>query len=407
MRGRRRRIVSLAAAAVLAVSVGTAAAGERYRDVVFPNVTKTADIVYGNAVNDTGVLQDLTLELYEPAGDTENFRPVYIWAHGGFHKFGDKDDAGPYLDYATRGWVTLSIDYRLSTLAPTGAGGIVTEGDPLNDSERWLRAVRDDQHDMQAAVRWVRANAARLRLDAGRIAVAGYSAGAETALTVAFNADDPGDGGNPGYPSDVAAAVAHAGVYGPGLPIDCPGTALCRLYGAISLGEPPVAMIHGTNDTTIPIVAIFPACIETIAFLNVCEVTPVLGAEHVIAATDVALDFLHRRVIDAPRTPTTLALAPVGGSAAVGDVVSVAARLTSGGAPLAAKRVTFLLGESRSDATTDADGVATAELTAAAPAGQTTLSATFSGEQTMPMGAITSGAGFAGAREAVPFTVTN
>ena len=404
---RRRQIVSIAVAAVLAASVLEGEAGERYRDVVFANVTKTADIVYGNAVDDTGVSEDLTLDLYEPAGDHESFRPVYIWAHGGFHKFGDKTDGGPYLDYAMRGWVTLSIDYRLSTLAPTGAGGIVTEGDPLNDSERWLRAVRDDQHDMQAAVRWVRANAARLRLDASRIAVAGYSAGAETALTAAFNADDPGDSGNPAYPSDVAAAVAHAGVYGPGLPSDCPGTRLCRLYGTISLGEPPVAMIHGTNDTTIPMVAIFPACIETIALLNICEVTPVLGAEHVIAAPDVALDFLHRRVIEAPRAPTTLVLAPAGGSAAVGDVVSVAAKLTSGDTPLAGKRVTFLLGESRSDATTDADGVATAELTAAAPAGQSTLSATFSGEQTMPMGAITSGAGFAGARDAVSFAVTN
>ncbi len=207
-------------------------AAERYVDQVFTDVTKTADIVYGQAVGSSGP-QDLKLDLYEPTGDTDFFRPVYVWAHGGFHKYGDKSSAGPSEDYVKRGWVAVSIDYRLCPACPTGGAGIVSSSNPVAASETWLAAVHDDQHDMQAAVRWVRANAARFRLDAGRIAAAGYSAGAETALTVAFNSYDPGDSGNPGYPSDVAAAVAHAGVYAPGSPVSCPGTNLCTLYGNI------------------------------------------------------------------------------------------------------------------------------------------------------------------------------
>jgi acetyl esterase/lipase len=61
------------------------------------------------------------------------------------------------------------------------------------------------KHDAQAAVRWLRANAATYRLDPSRIAIGGSSAGAITAMMVSYNAVDPGSSGNPGYPSDVAA----------------------------------------------------------------------------------------------------------------------------------------------------------------------------------------------------------
>ena len=101
------RPVLAVAFALRLLSAAPAFAGERYVDPIFADVTKTSDIVYGQAVNSSGDLQDLTLDLFEPSGDTENFRAVYIWAHGGFHKRGDKTNDGPYADYATRGWVAI------------------------------------------------------------------------------------------------------------------------------------------------------------------------------------------------------------------------------------------------------------------------------------------------------------
>src|SRR5438105_2690419 len=122
------------------VSASTAFAGGRYIDSIFADVTKTSDVVYGQAVNSGGDLQDLTLDLHEPSGDTESFRAVYIWAHGGFHKRGDKTNDGPYADYATRGWVTLSINYRLCPACPEGAAGILSSSDPVTASETFVAA---------------------------------------------------------------------------------------------------------------------------------------------------------------------------------------------------------------------------------------------------------------------------
>jgi dienelactone hydrolase len=54
-------------------------------------------------------------------------------------------------------------------------------------------------HDTKAAIRWVRANAAKIGIDADKIAIAGYSAGGMLSLLAAERATWPmfeGNGGN-------------------------------------------------------------------------------------------------------------------------------------------------------------------------------------------------------------------
>ena len=63
----------------------------RYIDEVFENVNKIEDVVYGNAPdlpfwfwfewNTEDV--DLTMDIYEPVGDTISNRPVIVFAHTG------------------------------------------------------------------------------------------------------------------------------------------------------------------------------------------------------------------------------------------------------------------------------------------------------------------------------------
>ena len=66
-------------------------------------------------------------------------------------------------------------------------------------------------HDIKAAIRWLRANAATYGLDASRIAIMGDSSGGWTTAMAALTGDAPeleGSVGVTGVRSDVRAAVA-------------------------------------------------------------------------------------------------------------------------------------------------------------------------------------------------------
>jgi acetyl esterase/lipase len=221
-------VLTLGAFSLPAGSSTVVADSQRYKDEVFPSVSVASDIAYGQAIDEHGALETLRLDLYQPAGDTEPARPAFVWIHGGGFTSGDK--AAPLTAeiatrFARRGYVAVSINYRLRE------GENFEQGDPEQ-----LQAILDAQHDAQASVRWLRANAAAYGIDANRIAIGGTSAGAVTALQVAYNADNPGDSGNPGYPSNVSAIVDVSGAMN---------------TASMDAGEPPALVVHGTVDATV------------------------------------------------------------------------------------------------------------------------------------------------------------
>ena len=235
------RIVALALVVLGMIASGTqpvaAAPTGRYLDPVFRSVTKTKDIAYGRVVHSDGSVERLYLDLYRPSGDQRRNRPVLIFIHGGSSRVSKNALRNRIIPngFAYRGFVAASINYRDGTVG----------------------ALPDAQHDTRAAVRWFKANAARLRVNPRKIMVIGSSAGGVNALNVAFDPDDAGDSGHPGYPSDVAAAISIGGVASE--PQD------------IGLGEPPIAMIHSTDDTTVPVAAARATCLQTTALGNTCQ----------------------------------------------------------------------------------------------------------------------------------------
>jgi acetyl esterase/lipase len=65
---------------------------------------------------------------------------------------------------------------------------------------------------VKAAIRWTRANAAKLGIDADKVAVAGYSAGGLMALAAAGTADRKdleGNSGTPGVSSKIAGCLSY------------------------------------------------------------------------------------------------------------------------------------------------------------------------------------------------------
>lgn len=290
--------VALLTAVGLSLPTASAHAAVRYQDEVFTSVTTTSDIVYGQAVNAAGQLQTLHLDLFQPTGDTEAKRPVFIWAHGGFFTQGNKGQIGTIRDFITkRGWVTISIEYRLDPRLPQGLAGYENSEQLPLDLARLGEAVRNGQHDMQAAVRWVRANATTLHLDTERIATGGFSAGASMSVATAWNSDDPGTSGNPGFPSNVRAAIGTG-------PTDF---AFVDVHPDPAV-EPPVANYHWQQDDAPKETQQFD-CLVAQAMLNVCEVHSYAGSGHssTVGMADW-IPFLYKWVI--LKTPVPLARKP-------------------------------------------------------------------------------------------------
>jgi acetyl esterase/lipase len=231
----------------------------RYRDQVFSAVTTTNDITYGRAPLDDGTQVDLKLDLYQPTGDTATKRPALVWVHGGGFTSGDKSSGrGKATFFAQLGYVAVSINYRL--LSPDGCGG-----NP-NPTPLCEHAALEAQHDAQAAVRWLRANAATYKIDTDRIAMAGGSAGAVTSVLAATHSEDPGTSGNPGFPSDIRAAVSVSG----GMPTN----------DLIDAGDSPTLFIHGTEDRVVPFewAVANAAKLQELGVFTVLE--PIEGAGH-------------------------------------------------------------------------------------------------------------------------------
>lgn len=170
----------------------------RYQDSLF-EVNKISDIQYAQALgywtemeDETSVserifnlgkarkerLLDLDLDLYLPQNDTMQKRPLVMLAHGGAFYFGSKNDKSITRwcrHLASMGYVAASIDYRIGFL-PTKAG-IARAG---------YRAAQD----AHAAMRFLVAHQKEYGIDTAMIFVGGCSAGAITALNLAYMTND-------------------------------------------------------------------------------------------------------------------------------------------------------------------------------------------------------------------------
>jgi dienelactone hydrolase len=122
--------------------------------------------------------QDLTLDIYLPADDKPaGPRPLMLMMHGGAYLFGSKTEKGQVewcRYFASLGYVAVSINYRL---------GFSLE------KEAVLHAEKDATEDACMALRYLLGRE-DLRIDPGYIYLAGTSAGAATALAVAYGSNE-------------------------------------------------------------------------------------------------------------------------------------------------------------------------------------------------------------------------
>ena len=150
-------------------------------------VVYEADIEYGKG-GDT----PLYLDLARPERIDER-APCIVVIHGGGWRGGNrKAHTDIIFNFAKRGYVSATVQYRL---VPTA---------------RFPAQIED----VKCAVRFLRANADKYNLDPKRIGAVGFSAGAHLSMllgTMGPNDGLEGQGGSPDQPSQVQAVVAYFG----------------------------------------------------------------------------------------------------------------------------------------------------------------------------------------------------
>jgi acetyl esterase/lipase len=192
------------------------------------------------------------LDLYLPE-KTDRLLPLIIWIHGGGWWSGSKENP-PGVSFAAKGYAMASINYRFSQHAPFPA----------------------QIEDCKAAIRWLRASAAKYHLDPAHVGVWGASAGGHLVALLGTTGGVKqleGTGGNAEQSSRVQAVVD---LFGPadfltiGSPLEDPGGPVAPLLGGLPrdnkaraaaaspityVGKDAAAflILHGDKDNLVPV----------------------------------------------------------------------------------------------------------------------------------------------------------
>jgi len=236
----------------------------RYIDEVFDNINITEDVVYGNAPDlpfwfwfewNTEDI-DLTMDIYEPAGDTISNRPVIIFAHTGafFSGHNELDDVVSLATSAAkRGYTAVNINYRLGLNVLSTYSG--------------ERAVYRATQDGSAAIRFLREYSDIYNLDPNSIFMWGTSAGAFVGLHLSYldEEDRPEATYGSGDDPDLGCYVCEGNNYDhspkPNALVSCWG-AIGSLDWIDENDSIPAIMFHGTLDPIVPINSGFPFTID-------------------------------------------------------------------------------------------------------------------------------------------------
>jgi acetyl esterase/lipase len=232
------------------------------------------------AQRDTG---SLLADVYMPQG--EGPFPAMIIIHGGAWAAGNKEQlSGVAKAFAKLGYTAVAISYRLAPESKFPA----------------------QIYDCQAAVRWLRTNAARYKVDPARIGGFGYSAGGQlVALLGAL--DDRDEVREPGLPDNAPSARLQVVVAGGApcefrnLPVDSQRLAFwlggtpaekpdfyreASPAAYITSDDPPMFFFNGASDRLVPSRSA-KAVVAKLKDAGVpAEFHEVPDADHLGAATD-------------------------------------------------------------------------------------------------------------------------
>jgi acetyl esterase len=226
-----------------------------------PGLEVAEEVVYKQTAT-----RPLSLYLLEPKEKSSKLRPAILFFFGGGWVSGSVTQFVSQARYfATQGYVVALVDYRVKR----------------RDETTPFEAVAD----ARSAVRWMRANAARRRVNPRQIVAAGGSAGGHIAgaTAVLAGSDDPPDDLRVSARPDALLLFnpvvdTTASGYG----ADFIGSRARELSLTAHVGKrmPPTIIFHGTADRTVP----FANVVEFQRVMreagNRCELVKFEGEDH-------------------------------------------------------------------------------------------------------------------------------
>ncbi|MCL4203858.1 MAG: alpha/beta hydrolase [Pirellulaceae bacterium] len=215
---------------------------------------------------------EMTLDLYRPVTTAELPKklPAMIFVFGGGFKKGSKNigyirDLCEY--YARRGYVTAAINYRLFKDNPSPVQNPIPASRGVGEYGIVVNAALQDAAN---SIRWIKENAADLKIDPDRIGIGGVSAGALISL-YAGHAEADLLGPN----AEVAVVLCFLGV--PGME-----------PSLIDTGDPPTFFGHGEKDK-LAIVQPYVNQLKKVGVDNEVWIAPELG-HRIVPVLDTVID---------------------------------------------------------------------------------------------------------------------
>ena len=211
---------------------------------------------------------ELRLHVFSPRSGTSKSMPAVIFFFGGAWTSGTVTQFVPQAKHlAERGMVTVVADYRIFGRHQTSPFDAVA--------------------DAKSAIRWLRTHAREFGIDPSRIVASGGSSGGHIALSSAtFDGfDEPSENTQVSSKPNVLVlfnpAVDTSHETPPVLPqrFGGRGRELSPLHH-VPRGLPPVLILHGKADATVPYADVERFCAESRALGNQCELIGYEGAPH-------------------------------------------------------------------------------------------------------------------------------
>ena len=213
-----------------------------------------SDLVYGKNINFYGQMETLKLDIFQPTtanpASTQKY-PLYLYAHGGGFSTGNKSlDLAHRRAMAQRGFVSVSIDYRLGWYQLPYPADLCEGADSLLAANAVVRAIQDGR----AALRWLVHNADLYHIDTSKIFVGGSSAGSTMWLASQYYSESKFYAGFPtasflgGWNNATNTLTDKYTIKG-----------MVSLWGGInrisavrSSSAIPTLFVQGTNDPSVP-----------------------------------------------------------------------------------------------------------------------------------------------------------